>query len=292
MDRNVVYVANGEGFVREAAASMATLWRHNPELDVTLVTDLGERARDVVGPPAGNLHIALHDSPEYTMYDKIDALIGRAGTRTLFLDTDTYVCGDLSAVFEVLDRFDVAAVQAWGRPGFGHGELARVPETFPEFNTGVIAFRNGPAIDAFFGRWKELAAELRAEVTHDQPAFRLALYESELRPLALPPEFNFRVPFPGFACGPVKILHGRSPNMAAIERDINRTTGMRVYIPGTGVIRRSATVAERLSRIRRANPRLYATLRSIWHRSGGSRLYRMALTLRQQRIAYRDRPLR
>ena len=44
----------------------------------------------------------------------------------------------------------------------------------------------------------------------DQPSFRKALYESSLRLATLPPEYNCRLPFPGFLHDPVRILHGRT----------------------------------------------------------------------------------
>jgi hypothetical protein len=43
----------------------------------------------------------------------------------------------------------------------------------------------------------------------DQPSFREAIYESDIRIATLPSEYCFRIHTPDYARGAVKILHGR-----------------------------------------------------------------------------------
>jgi hypothetical protein len=70
----------------------------------------------------------------------------------------------------------------------------------------------------------------------DQATFRVALYQSEVRFTVLPPEYNCRFVFPAYVQGPVRILHGRGPDLEGVERQINEVSGPRVFVPGIGVL--------------------------------------------------------
>ena len=60
--------------------------------------------------------------------------------KTLLLDTDTYVCADISDLFAILERFDIAMTHE--RPYRDDFPASSgVPDAFVEFNQGVIAFR-------------------------------------------------------------------------------------------------------------------------------------------------------
>src|SRR5207244_3989252 len=99
--------------------------------------------------------------------------------RLVFLDTDTRAFGDLLPLFDLLDRFDLAALQDVNR-GWNY-TLPDVPLPFTEFNTGVIAFRKGPAVEKFFSEWRANHEQLKASgFVNDQPAFRRTAYHSPL----------------------------------------------------------------------------------------------------------------
>ena len=51
-------------------------------------------------------------NPEYSFLDKIIALSRTPFEKTLFLDTDTFVIEPLDEIFELLERFDMAAARA------------------------------------------------------------------------------------------------------------------------------------------------------------------------------------
>jgi hypothetical protein len=248
-----VYVATGERHIREAARSLESLWRHHPGLPVTMHVDRPSGARltswGIPGPSRQDLlEILDHPDPTYSWADKPTALVrgGDEHERVLFLDTDTRVCGDIADLFDVLDAFELAAAHAPIRHDRRTpSDLSRrAPPAFPELNTGVIAFRRTPAVTELLERWSRLHLEILRTADHrvvgDQATFRVALWESEVRFTVLPPEYNCRFPFPTYVHGPVRILHGRRPDVERIEREINATTGPRVFIPDVGVVTASS----------------------------------------------------
>ena len=70
------------------------------------------------------------------------------------------------------------------------GEDPLVPKCFPEFNSGVIAFKKSSMTT--FEKWLDIYTS--EPVKPDQPAFRKAVYLSHLRVATLTPEYNNRTP--------------------------------------------------------------------------------------------------
>lgn len=170
--------------------------------------------------------------PERSFADKIPPLLESPFEKTIFLDTDTFVCAPLDDIFLLLDRFDFLAAHAPMRVTWPQQDI---PDVFPEVNSGVMAWRKSARTDSLFSAWKRLYCEhVRATgQTDDQPALRRALYESDLRIGILPPEYNFRTVLPAFAGrAKVKIIHGRHADMADVERRLNRHQCCRAVLPG------------------------------------------------------------
>jgi hypothetical protein len=244
--RGVIYVAFGQKYVSEALVSAASLKRHMPELPVTLFSDA-----DIACPDVDQVVRAQPDDSLPGCAAKIRHVAASPYEQTLFLDTDTYVCGDLGELFALLDAFHLAAAHAPTRAVY---EIETVPDSFPEFNTGVILFRRSPAVEAVLSSWADLfsrhrerldretmrwlhPADRRWHALNDQGAFREALYRSRLRVATLPPEYNCRFSVPGFVDGPVRILHGRGVDLAAIATAINAVNNRRGYQERAGRLR-------------------------------------------------------
>jgi hypothetical protein len=231
LGRGVVYVATSPATLAEAFESLRRLRSSNPGLPACLITDQPEEAtRD--WPKIVRLQDPLHSSG-----DKIHMRRSPWGL-TLFLDSDTSVYSDLGPVFALLEKFDFAAVQS--SSGY-HYDLPDTPSTFPEFNSGVVAFRNSPAVQSFFDQWQRYYEEDHsqyAERVWDQKSLRHALFLSGLRIASLPPEYNFMPTTPGFAMTPIHIAHGRDfSQIDRMKRRLDRKTGPRVWVPGIGVLR-------------------------------------------------------
>jgi len=230
-NRAFVYVATGEAYVAEAMRSAESLRRWHAEARIVLVTDV---------PPGTSTpfdDVCLPSGPiEHTPIDKVLACEVPA-ERIVFLDTDTFVLDDLSPIFDLLDRFDLAVLQDVNR-GWNY-QLPGVPLTFSEFNTGVIGVRKSPEMETFFRDWRAEYERLRKApgFVSDQPSFRSALYRSGLRVAPLPSEFHFLANYPNAALWNVRLIHGRGDyaQMAALA---NETLGLRAYVPGLGVMTR------------------------------------------------------
>ena len=224
------YVATGELFFREAAEAARHLRTANPAARICLIADKvhGEKFWD---------DLVLVEQPGFNFRDKLN-LAKCPYERFVYLDTDTYVAGDLSDLFELLTRYDVIGHQLFE----GHDyRIPEVPDAFPEFNGGVFGFRRSPAVEKFFAHWRELYDKYRALNTggvydysnaSDQKSFRIALYESGLRHSVLGPEFDFIVQHVQFACAAVKIYHGRPfTELQRIDRLVNARLGQRAWVP-------------------------------------------------------------
>jgi hypothetical protein len=246
MNPGVVYVALGERYVAEALVSAASLKRSMPGLPVTLYSDVA------VASPHVDRVVNAGPNPSFPgCAAKIPHIAASPYDQTLFLDSDTYVCGDLAPLFALLDAFDLAAAHAPTRAVY---EVEGVPDSFPEFNTGVLLFRRSAAVQSAFSSWADLFSrylerlrrdevrwlrpvENRSHLLNDQGVFREALYRSSVRIATLPPEYNCRFSAPGFIDGPVSILHGRGPDLSSVAAAINAVVVRRGYEERGGKLR-------------------------------------------------------
>lgn len=246
MNRGVIYVAFGQKYVSEVLVSAASLKCHMPHLPVTLFSDA-----NIACPNVDQVVGVDPDDSFPGCAAKIRHIAASPYDQTLFLDSDTYVCGDLAELFALMDAFDLAAAHAPTRAIY---EVEGVPDSFPEFNTGVILFRRSPDVQAVLSRWADLfshymerldhdairwlrPADRRWHALNDQGAFREALYRSRLRVATLPPEYNCRFTAPGFVDGPVRILHGRGLDLPRVAAAINSFTTRRGYQERSGRLR-------------------------------------------------------
>lgn len=236
-NRGFLYVATGDEFVEEAILSARYLKRVS-ELGVTLVTD------SHVDADAIDTVITLED-PYYSFGDQIAAMQQTPYDETVFLDSDVLVAENPEDVFSLLHRFDIAASQAPVRVQNSDCIPASIPNSFPEYNSGVVAYRLNDRTQRFLEHWADIYSDHVAKgYDRNQPSFRQAIYESDVRISTLPPEYNCRYQFPGQVTGPVKIFHGRLKDIHAdsggtqhlmdietVASKINEKTGPRVHYP-------------------------------------------------------------
>jgi hypothetical protein len=210
-----------------------------PHLPITLYGDHT--------PPPGLFDDFVRVEGAMVFREKLRCLAQSPYDQTLFLDSDTFVVADVSELFDLLDRFHLAATHDrsyvdWFPPEAG------VPAPFREFNTGVIVYRKSDEIGRFFNdclAWYDKLSALPAPTPRflgqfpDQPAFRAAAYHGDLRAAMLTFEYNCRFPYFGSASGEIKILHGREFlsgfHPGELERaaaGLNRTKAPRVFIAG------------------------------------------------------------
>jgi hypothetical protein len=187
MQNGVIYIAFGERYVGEAIFSAESL-KQQSDLPITLFTDLG------VSSPFIDSVVKIN--PEHKRA-KVDFIGESPYERTLYLDSDTKIVRDISDVFGILDKFDVAAAHDHSRKTSRWSSkvpaYAAIPYAFPEYNGGVLLFRRSEAAQAFLALWRTRFHENKHLTNgQDQATLRISLWESDVKLHTLPPEFNVR----------------------------------------------------------------------------------------------------
>ncbi|WP_108259551.1 putative nucleotide-diphospho-sugar transferase [Mangrovicoccus ximenensis] len=178
-----VLAASGRKYATAAEAAARTLKQSNPDFEVDIFTDQEVDA---------SLFGQVHKLDKSWFRPKFEALIRSRFDRTIYLDVDLVVLGDMSDVFFVLGKYDIAAVQATNRnQGFAWKPWRMpLPNAFPQINGGMIALRRSDATLQFLKDCQQ--AMVDHDMPRDQPVFREMLWHSDLRLHILPPEYNVR----------------------------------------------------------------------------------------------------
>ena len=213
-DFGVIYAAYGRDYIAEAHASAKSLKAVNPEIPLAIFVDQPEAVDrelfdhvTVLPPPASGSYVVQHP-----MIYKIESMQRSPFAKTVYLDADIHVVKPISDLSMLLDRFELAV--AFDPIRHVYYSSSPIPDSFPAFNCGVIAYRDTESVKAFIKDWKE---EFRTQAPQegrnlcDQPPFRSALYRSAVRFTVLPDEYNLRIIFPHLVGGNthIKLLHGR-----------------------------------------------------------------------------------
>jgi lipopolysaccharide biosynthesis glycosyltransferase len=181
MQEGVVMAAFGQKYVDLAYQAAKSLLQHNPGLEVDLFTD-AERNQG----PFSRIHVL----DAVWIRSKVDAMLQSRFDKTLFLDVDLYVLADLGDVFEVLDKFDIAATHDQYRNSIHARRVyrKRMENAFPQINSGVFGFRQSEKVTNFLQEWKQ---EIKIQgIGKDQPSLRELFWNKDLRLSVLPAEYN------------------------------------------------------------------------------------------------------
>ena len=177
-----LFAATGPRFRAAAVEAARGLRQHCPEIAIDLVTD---------APPDENIFDEIRLLKGPVKFPKVQAMLGSRFAQTIYLDADIRVVGDISDIFDVLDRFDLT---------FAHDQMRNsdpalrtwrqhVPNAFPQANGGLIGYHRTPEVMAFLETWD--AAISDHGIGKDQPSLRELLWKTQLRFAVLPPEYNF-----------------------------------------------------------------------------------------------------
>jgi hypothetical protein len=194
-----IYVSTGERYVRMAAISAKSFKAQCPNIPVHIFTDC-----DVSSYECFDSSTQIVD-PNNKYGAKVDYFFESPYQKTLYLDADTKVCEDLTPMFELLDRCEMAIAHDPGRGKYikkylgqtpvGKGErkrnfISKAPSSFLPVNSGVILYKMTDSVVAFFKAWQKAFHEEGLE--NDQFTFRDQLWSSNLNFWILPPEYNCR----------------------------------------------------------------------------------------------------
>jgi len=221
----IIYSAIGAQYVDEAAHSASSSLRFN-DVPHIIYCDRDPKER------VSGVQYVVTASSGNPYSDKIANIQRLPFARTLYLDTDTHVAGNLDELFDLLERFEVAAAHA---PGYTKSPDDGQSDAFYDFNTGVIALRDAAAVRDLLALWFRIQSDWTAKPLfptnlQDQPAFRRAVWESRVSVYVLGSEYNYRSVFPGRLVGRAKIIHGRSTNYEKLAAYLNRSIEPRTFL--------------------------------------------------------------
>lgn len=182
----ILLIATNEGFIGASNALARSVRKVMPDIAIDIHCD-----------QPGFLERELYDDVQIIedphRRSKVDRLPLTRFDRTLYLDSDIRVIEDISEMFRLLDRFDLAIAHAHARHRKETLTKWRndLPESFPQYNGGVILYHSAKKeVLDFMRHWQRVFHE--SEFRKDQVTLRELLWETDLRLHTLPPEYNVR----------------------------------------------------------------------------------------------------
>lgn len=147
-DRGAIYLAIGRDYHEEVLTSATLLRLNNPDLPITIFTDApfdDELPFDVTIIQANTSPFKL----------KVEALSKTPYSKTLFLDTDTFVFSDVEEIFETLSECDFCFAHA---PMFGYDENGQFYfkgyENRNVVNTGLLGYTANDRVFDMLELWR------------------------------------------------------------------------------------------------------------------------------------------
>ena len=188
--KGIVLICTGTAYTKAAERTAVNIREKCPDIPVALFTDYTNQGRDDL--MRDGLFDYVYDIAQPHRRSKVDCLPETPFDKTLYLDTDIRLCEDVRDIFELLDRFDIALAHAHtrNRAATKTSWTMTVPESFPQFNGGVIAYRRTDSVMRFLENWRDAYAS--ADFAKDQVTLRELLWRSDLHIATLPPEYNIR----------------------------------------------------------------------------------------------------
>ena len=237
MSSGAIYIITQDSrYIGLLLNSAASLKRAMPDLPITVFSQFA------IESPMFERVIRVEGSGD-GFYDKTLFMRQTPYDRTLFVDADTCFIDAVPELFTLLDQFDCAATHEeylntdWGK----QYERADIPASFPEFNTGILAFKRSAQMDRVLEEWSRLYClfmDPPGKEINDQPFFRAALYVNDARIATLTREYNCKFRGQGYLNGRVKILHGHvdyqleESFVGKASAVLNASSRPRVYIAG------------------------------------------------------------
>lgn len=234
MSQGFLYFAKGKAFREEAKLSAQRVREIMPGYPITIVADkeMNSNCFDTV----------ILDESKFLKRNKPQALQKTPYDKTIFFDTDIYLEESIEELFEILDRFEMGIKK---NRDFFHlpdnkknDSINGTPVSFPEFNSGVITYKNTSSVRKMLRDWE---SRCLPDHTSDQRSLRSALYYSTVRFTCLPNRYNCMHRVRNVVHEDVKILHGplvsrdgaggSDVSIHEASKKINQSRGFRYYYP-------------------------------------------------------------
>lgn len=243
-----LYIAIGEMFRYEAERSCRSLKRFT-QFPACLVTDDSNFTSTQFD------QIIYVENIGRSFEVKITGMQLSPYDKTVFLDSDTFICNPIDDIFELLDYFDMATTLEMNGHSTGFwtqyqpNYQLKLKGVLHEFNTGVVGFNKNEDVVKFLETWLQIHRELNMYA--DMPTFREAYLKYPVRIGILPHEYNLTgIKSMVIVYGKVRVIHDRlgekwnnlRSHMADFDymdkfaKRINRIDYKRLIVPYIGAI--------------------------------------------------------
>jgi hypothetical protein len=192
-----MYVAFGRPYLIQALNSVRSLRRASPSVPVCILTNA------LPEPPAAfhewnsssDVWLSVDAADDDNRLFKTDLVRYTPFDRTLYLDSDTEVLGDLTGMFRFLDYWDLALrlreegyspLKEKGRQTVLDGAAAIAD--LPHWNGGVVLFASNARVEEFFSLWNSYYRA--GGIPFDQVSLVEAAFRSSCRILSLDGRWN------------------------------------------------------------------------------------------------------
>lgn len=249
MKEGFLYAAFGKRYLQEAETSARSLKRFT-SLPVCLVTDKENYSNEYFDQ-------VIVEKEVNDFVSKITGIRRTPFERTVYLDSDTFICAPIDNLFQILDIFDMAmTIERYNHSyaffqRYNSAFQLRFENVLPEYHTGLIVYNNNECVKNLFADWLHIHHEM--SIKADMPSFREAFIKNAItvRIAALPFEYNyFGTNSFGFAYNEIKVIHERlgerwntlTTVMLPFEKMEKKASRMnkyhckRIIIPYVGVI--------------------------------------------------------
>lgn len=167
MKTGVIYSCSGNtNFLKESVESAESVKKFMPGIEICLFhnysdailnsvdTNVFTDVRKLVLPENNDPRFSGHMS---CFLAKLYAIQQTPFDYTLFLDTDTEIKRRIPTFFDLLKNFDIAIAPGpmTQLPTDSEDIINKIPDEFPELNTGVILYKKSEKMDKFLNTWKE-----------------------------------------------------------------------------------------------------------------------------------------
>lgn len=179
--RGFVFATTGPEYTALAQQAALSVKQHCPGIPVDLFTDQ---------PLTDDTFAQIHQLETSWFRPKMECMYRSRFEHTVYLDADLLVIADISDIFDMLGRFDVAAAQDQYRNSTPATNIYKraMPAAFPQYNGGLLGFARNERTQAFLKSWEQALQD--SEMKRDQPILRELLFDSELTICTLPSEYN------------------------------------------------------------------------------------------------------
>ena len=231
MTHGVLYKATGKEYIREVEMSAKSVKENTNDLNTAIITDctINSKYIDKVIEPQNPLE---NDNSSNILYPDASPY-----DRTIYLDTDTYICEDISHLTNILDDFNMGVTISNTRH-----DVPDKKSPFTAFSGGVLIFDSSKKTREFHKKWYKSYWQMRNrnDVYQNQPSLSYAIFESDVDFYTLPSEYNTYINIGsdvGYLYRSAKILHGRPQELAPIiATKLNREDSLRVYYVSPSLI--------------------------------------------------------